>query len=203
MSKKLMLSWCKKNTFVVLACSTLSASVIAGDNDVGIITFTGGVTAETCKISTSNGTSASNMTLVMPVVSKADIESATITGGGVGRTFFDIMLSGCGDGINDATIAFSSEQFADVTDGTLHNDDTMDGGAQNVNIALFNNATSQTSQVIVGRPDDTPQDVVLTDSSGTFSFVAAYVPSSHFQSGTNAVVPGKISTNATFSISYY
>ncbi|EFE05612.1 fimbrial protein [Citrobacter youngae] len=197
------ISWYKKNIAIVMACSSLSAAVWAGDADVGIITFTGGVTAETCKISTSNGTAASNMTLVMPVVAKDDISAATIDSGGVGRTFFDISLSNCGAGINDAKIAFSSEQFADVTDGTLRNDDTMEGGAKNVNIVLFNNSNSQTSQVIIGRPDDTPQDAILTDSSGSFSFVAAYVPSAQYQSGTNEIVPGKISTNATFSISYY
>lgn len=197
-------AWYKFSRYLCVACGVLSsAGAVAADGDVGIITFTGGVTGETCKISTSNGSQSSNMTLVMPVVAKKDVESATIENGGVGRTPFDIELSGCATGISTAQVSFSSEEFANLTDGTLNNDNTIDDAAQNVNIALFNNGNSQTSQVFIGRPDDTPQVVTLDNGSGVFSFAAAYVPGPQFNAETNQVVPGKIHTNATFSITYY
>ncbi|HFS5793936.1 TPA: fimbrial protein [Citrobacter werkmanii] len=180
-----------------------SPEVRAADDDAGIITFTGSVTGETCKISTSNGSDSSNMTLVMPDVAEKDVESATIATGGVGRTLFDIDLSGCASGISTAKISFSSEEFANLTDGTLNNDSSINDAAENVNVVLFNNGNSQTSQVFVGRADDTPQVLTLENGSGVFSFAAAYVPGPQFNASSNQIVPGKIQTSATFNITYY
>ncbi|EEG6603811.1 fimbrial protein [Salmonella enterica] len=197
-------AWYKVGCSLCVACAVLSsAGVIAADGDVGIITFTGGVTGETCKISNSTGSQSSNMTLVMPVVAKKDVESATIENGGVGRTPFDIELSGCATGISRAQVSFSSEEFANLTDGTLNNDTTIDDAAKNVNVVLFNNGNSQSSQVFIGRQDDTPQIVTLDNGSGVFSFAAAYVLGPQFNSDSNQIVPGKVHTNATFSITYY
>ncbi|WP_162785986.1 hypothetical protein [Salmonella enterica] len=63
-------------------------------------------------------------------MSQKDVESATIENGGVGRTPFDIELSGCATGISGAQVSFSSEEFANLTDGTLNNDTTIDDAAK-------------------------------------------------------------------------
>lgn len=170
-------------------------------SDTGLITFDGAVSDATCTLSTSNGVDSSNITLSMPVVKKAEVSSATLASGGVGDKEFEFLLNDCPDTLTAAVITFSSQQFAELSNGTLKVDPTLSGAAQNVSIALFNNSADNKTQVKIGDPTDTPQSVTLTDGSGKFAYKAAYVPSADW-SITNPVISGKVSTNATFTLSY-
>lgn len=173
----------------------------ASASDTGLITFDGAVTDATCTLTTSNGLDSSNITLSMPVVKKAEVSSATIASGGVGSKEFEFLLNDCPEALTAAVITFSSQQFAELSNGTLKVDPTLSGAAQNVSIALFNNTADNKSQVKIGDPSDIPQTVALAAGSGRFAYKAAYVPSADW-SVTNNVISGKVSTNATFTLSY-
>lgn len=193
----------KKNGVVIalLLGTTFMAEAASGE-DAGIITFTGAVSSHTCEITTNNGIDSSNITIQMPVVSVDQVSAATLTSG-VGEKEFEIQLSGCDETITSAQIAFSSEQFAELSSGTLKNDPALADGAKNVNIAIFNNVESNTAQVKIGLSEDVPQLLTLdTNDSGTFAYKAAYVPSADMDPTNNPVVAGKVSTEATFVVSY-
>ncbi|WP_148873038.1 hypothetical protein [Serratia marcescens] len=76
--------------------------------DVGLVTFDGAVTDTTCKITSNNGIESNNVTVTMPIVKKAEVEAATLSGGGAGAETFQLMLSDC-TGVATATINFTSE----------------------------------------------------------------------------------------------
>ncbi|ECJ9816631.1 fimbrial protein [Salmonella enterica] len=187
---------------IALSLGIATTVEAASTEDAGIITFTGAVSSHTCEITTNNGIDSSNITIDMPVVSVDQVSGATLTSG-VGEKEFEIKLTGCDDAITKATVSFSSEQFAELSSGTLKNDPGLSDGAKNVNIALFNNVESNTNQVKIGLPDDAPQSLTLdANHSGTFAYKAAYVPSADMDATNNPVAAGKVSTEATFVVSY-
>lgn len=193
----------KLSLAIALSLGAATVANAAPGEDAGIITFTGAVSSHTCEITTNNGLDNSNITIDMPVVSVDQVTAATLTSG-VGEKEFELKLSGCDESITKATVSFSSEQFAELSSGTLKNDPALTDGAKNVNIALFNNIESNTGQVKIGLPDDAPQTLTLdaTTHSGTFAYKAAYVPSADMDATTNPVTAGKISTETTFVVSY-
>lgn len=196
----------KKYLAIVMSgLAVISASALADNtSDAGLITFDGAVSAHTCTITSNNGIDASNITISMPVVSASQVSATTVDAGPVvGPKEFEIKLSECDDAMSSASINFASPQFVELSSGTLKNDPTQPGGADNVNIALYNNAEGDTSQVRVGLPDDKPQTIDLTTNhGGTFAYTASYVPSADMDATSNPVVPGTVSTNATFTVSY-
>lgn len=193
-----------KKVLCTTAIVLCSGSAFADEPaDTGLITFDGAVSAHTCTITTNNGVDASNVTINMPVVSKEDVEGTTLDAGGVGAKEFELLLSDCDEAVTGATIAFNSSQFAELSSGTLKPDPTIAGTAQNVSIALFNNGNGNMDQVKIGRPDDTPQTVTIAaGEAATFAYKAVYVPSASWDAANNPVVPGKVSTNTTFTLSY-
>jgi type 1 fimbria pilin len=189
----------KINKLVIstLALAITSATAYAG-SDVGLITFDGAVTDTTCKITTNNGVEANNITISLPVVKKADVEAATLETRGVGAKEFELKLTECDSTLSKASASFTSQQFAELTNGTLKADPSVAGAAQNVSLALFNNAPGNQTQVKVGSPEPASQVTALTDGAGSLAFMVSYVPSAD----QNPIVSGKVSSNATFTMSY-
>jgi len=198
-----------KFTLIALLSCLCVQSVYAEDppapvfgTDVGLVTFDGAVTDTTCKITSNNGIESNNVTVTMPTVKKEEVEAATLSGGGAGAKTFQLMLSDC-TGVATATIQFSSEQFADLSNGTLKNDATVAGAAKNVSLALFNDSSSNTSQVLIGEPTDVSQSLNLsTTGSGAFAYKVAYVPSSDWNATSNPIESGKVESNMTFTLAY-
>lgn len=196
----------------VIAAVLFSGSVFAAPpSDTGLITFDGAVTDTTCTVTTNNGIDTNNLTISMPIVSKTDVSATTLAAGGVGGKEFELMLTGCpvtgggedGTSTLTATIAFTSQQFAELSSGTLKPDAAVTGAAENVNIALFNNTSTNQAPVMIGNPADASQSLALGDKGeGVFAYKAAYVPSADFNAETNPVISGKVNTNATFTIAY-
>lgn len=190
---------------IVVALS--SASVFAEDDtpvlgtDVGLITFDGAVTDSTCKITTNNGVDASNITITLPVVKKADVELTSIDTG-VGSKEFELNLSDCPDGMTAASAVFTSQQFAELSNGTLKADPTVNGHAENVSLALYNNSTANTDRIQVGLPDNNTQVATITGGVGQLAYRVAYVPSADWVKSTNDITSGKVSSNATFTMTY-
>ena len=186
-----------------------SASVFAEDDvpttplgtDIGLITFDGAVTDTTCKITTNNGVEANNVTITLPVVTKADVEGTDIDTG-TGSKEFELNFSECPDTVSKASATFTSQQFAELSNGTLKSDPTVSGSAENVSLALYNNAEADKTRVQVGLPANNTQIAAITAGSGYLAFRVAYVPSNDWAETTNPVTAGKVSSNATFTMSY-
>ncbi|ECI0412149.1 fimbrial protein [Salmonella enterica subsp. salamae] len=184
-------------TAAVLAMGSVSAMAA----DVGVITFDGAVTDTTCVITTNNGVDANNVTVTLPVVKKADVETATIDAG-VGSKEFELHLSQCPDSLTKASATFTSQQFAELSNGTLKADPTVAGHADNVSLALYNNATTSSDRVLIGQPANNTQVATLTSGEGILAYRVAYVPSADWVKGTNDVTSGKVSSNVTFTMTY-
>ncbi|ELO4114781.1 fimbrial protein [Salmonella enterica] len=201
-----------KKTMLAVSVAVMamgSVSVMAEDEipttptgtDVGLITFDGAVTDTTCKITTNNGVDANNVTITMPVVKKADLELATIDAG-IGSKEFELHLTDCPTTLTKASATFTSQQFADLTNGTLKADPTVSGHATNVALAMYNNSATKTDRIKVDQPNNNTQEAGLTAGAGTLSYRVAYVPGSTWVKGTNDITAGKVSSNVTFTMSY-
>ena len=191
-----------KKTILAASVATMAmGSISAMADDVGLITFDGAVTDTTCVITTNNGVDANNVTITMPVVKKADVEGTTVDTG-VGSKQFELHLSKCPDTVTKASATVTSQQFAELSNGTLKTDSTVAGHANNVGLALFNNTTSSTDRIKVGQPSNNTQKVTLASGSGVLSYRVAYVPAANWVATTNPVSAGKVSSNVTFTMSY-
>ncbi len=177
-----------------------SFSAIA-DTDLGLITFDGAVTDTTCNISTSNGESQSNITITLPVVKKSEVESTTIDTG-VGSKNFELLLTNCPETLKNASASFMSKNMGAIANGTIEHDANVQGSAINVALALFNNAPTISSRIMVGQPDNNTQKTDLKAGSGKLFYRVAYVPGSNWVKDTSPVQSGKVSANAYFTMSY-
>ncbi|HDT4049416.1 TPA: fimbrial protein [Enterobacter bugandensis] len=177
-----------------------SFSAIA-DTDLGLITFDGAVTDTTCNISTSNGESQNNITITLPVVKKSEVESTTIDTG-VGSKNFELLLTNCPETLKNASASFMSKNMGAIANGTIEPDANVQGSATNVALALFNNAPTVSSRIMVGQPDNNTQKTDLKAGSGKLFYRVAYVPGSNWVKDTSPVQSGKVSANAYFTMSY-
>ncbi|HED1244858.1 fimbrial protein [Enterobacter bugandensis] len=190
---------------------TLLASAVAlfavgsfsalADTDLGLITFDGAVTDTTCNISTSNGESQNNITITLPVVKKSEVESTTIDTG-VGSKNFELLLTNCPETLKNASASFMSKNMGAIANGTIEPDANVQGSATNVALALFNNAPTVSSRIMVGQPDNNTQKTDLKAGSGKLFYRVAYVPGSNWVKDTSPVQSGKVSANAYFTMSY-
>ena len=183
--------------FAVATMGSLSAQAA----DIGLITFDGAVTDTTCTITTNNGVDANNVTISLPVVKKSDVEGTTIDKG-VGEKEFELKLSSCPDGLSTATATFTSQQFADLTNGTLKSDTTVAGHANNVNLAIYNNASADKTRINIGLAGNNTQAADINTGEGTLSYRVAYVPSADWVKGTTDISSGSVSSNVTFTMTY-
>ncbi|WP_370551652.1 fimbrial protein, partial [Enterobacter cloacae complex sp. I4] len=202
---------CFLNGISIMLKKTLLASAVAlfavgsfsaiADTDLGLITFDGAVTDTTCNISTSNGESQSNITITLPVVKKSEVESTTIDTG-VGSKNFELLLTNCPETLKNASASFMSKNMGAIANGTIEPDANVQGSATNVALALFNNAPTISSRIMVGQPDNNTQKTDLKAGSGKLFYRVAYVPGSNWVKDTSPVQSGKVSANAYFTMSY-
>lgn len=137
----------------------------------GTINFTGQVSAVTCTISAAGGTTTGTVTL--PTVAKSSLATAGFT---AGTTQFSINLTGCTGGSPVPTQAAAwFENSGDVNaSGRLINSAT--GGAANVEIALYNLASS--TPIVIGGGSgaigSSGTAYPITSGSATLNYQAKY-----------------------------
>ena len=185
----------------VVTLSVMGSLSAFADTDLGLITFDGAVTDTTCNISTSNGESQNNITITLPVVKKSEVESTTIDTG-VGSKNFELLLTNCPDTLKNASASFMSKNMGAIANGTIEPDAGVAGSATNVALALFNNAPTVSSRIMVGQPDNNTQKADLKSGSGKLFYRVAYVQGSNWVKDTSPVQSGKVSANAYFTMSY-
>ena len=113
-----------------------------------------------------------------------------------------MLLTDCPQTLTKASASFMSKNMGAIANGTIDPDASVAGSASNVALALYNNAPTVSSRIMVGQPDNNTQKTALTAGSGKLFYRVAYVPGSNWVKDTNPVQSGKVSANAYFTMSY-
>ncbi|ESS38226.1 fimbrial protein [Burkholderia cenocepacia] len=197
MTMKLATSTKLISTLLAVAGLGLASAAHAAD---GTITFTGNVTASTCKIDGTAAGATSNKSVAMPTVSSGSLNAA---GSVAGRTAFGFKLTGCAVDTaeskgNPTKIQVSFENATNVTaDGKLSLDkgSTEAPEAKNVVLQILNdkqspikvgaNASDQNSQVVS----------IGTDGTANLDFFAEYL-------ATGAATGGSANSKVQYSLVY-
>jgi major type 1 subunit fimbrin (pilin) len=194
-----------KRAMIVAGISTAMALPLASQASDGVITFTGGVTANTCTVSV-NGLGAT-ATVALPVVSQSALTNVATKTTAAG-TFFNMAITGCpASPVNDygthapttVQIYFEAGPNVDETTGGLINTATS-GSNVEVNLYLASAASVVTTQVLPGTATQ-PATQLLTNlvtGTGTQWFYAGY---STAGAGI-AATPGAVNTSVTYSLVY-
>lgn len=95
-----------------------------------------------------------------------------------------------------------SKNMGAIANGTIEPDAGVAGAATNVALALYNNAPTTSSRIMVGQPDNNTQKADLNAGSAKLFYRVAYVPGANWVKDTNPVQSGKVSANAYFTMSY-
>ncbi len=200
-----------KRALIVAGVTTAMALPLATQASDGTITFTGGVSAQTCTINV-NGSGVASTAVALPIVSQGaffalpNIATPNTTAGG---TFFNIVATGCptaavtdgGGSQANVEIYFEAGPNVDQATGGLIN--VTGGGKSNVEVMLYNasGSTKVGTQILPGTSTNAPT-VGLVAAAGTFTqqFYAGY-------SATGAATPttvtaGTVSTSVTYSVVY-
>ncbi|MGS1105013.1 fimbrial protein [Achromobacter anxifer] len=149
------------------------------------ITFQGNVTAQTCEINSSNGTS--NFTVNLPTVSASALGA---TGQTAGDTAFTILLTNCQP--NSGNVRTNFEPGTTVnSNGRLSN---QTGDARNVEIQLLNDDASVIKAGDPGAAQNSKQ-ASLNAGSASLSYVARYFATDKAEAGT-------VKTVVNYSIVY-
>lgn len=169
--------------------ATAMSSQFAHAASDGTITFTGAITATTCKI---NGASAPvNFTVTLPTVSATTLATVDAVSG---RTDFRIALTNCTGGTNVHTF-FEAGSTVDVATGRLINA----GTATNVQVELLN---KDNSAITIGASDgvgaglQNSKSVAIVAGAANLDYYAQY----HATSG--AAGAGSVTSTVTYDISY-
>lgn len=190
-------------TAMTMALGIASGSALAADIEGGQINFHGLVSASTCEttITSSHGSQTTDADVYLATVAPDDIEGEVNAAAvGAAPEPFSIVVdcSKGGTAYTSADLVMAST-FAN-TKGTLNNDEdtTVNGvaAATNVDIAIHN-ADNNNAQVPVDGA--TVQTAAFdANSKATYNFIASYVKSVDGEE----VVPGVVTTNAMYTISY-
>ncbi|TCW83033.1 fimbrial protein [Burkholderia sp. SRS-46] len=185
------------STLLAVAGLGLASAAHAAD---GTITFTGNVTASTCKIDGTDAGASANKAVAMPTVSARSLNAA---GAVAGRTAFGFALTGCK--VDDANskgnptkVQVSFENATNVTsDGKL----TLDKGtveapaAGNVVLQVLNDKQDPI-KVGANTPDQNSQVVSINaDGTAQLNFFAEYL-------ATGAATGGSANSRVQYSLTY-
>ncbi|HDC1420837.1 TPA: fimbrial protein [Salmonella enterica] len=154
----------------------------------GTINFIGKVVDQTCSVKTGS----TNLTVTLPTVSKAALDTAAKT---AALTPFAIQLTGCNTGASDGSqtvkVYFEPNAATDFTTGNLKNT----GSATDVQVQLLNQDGS--TPIKLGQ-DFASQNVMATHidaSDVTLRYAAQYY-------ATGAAGAGDVNTTVNYTITY-
>ncbi|WP_414440535.1 fimbrial protein [Burkholderia sp. 22PA0106] len=184
----------KQSTLMSCAAAALLAAAPAAHAADGTITFTGKLSASTCKIDVNGGGASTSVTL--PVVST---NALAANGSTAGKTAFSIKLTGCAhDESNKVTVRtyFESGPNVDLATGLLNNTAADGEAAKNVKLALIDPQTN--TDIKIGDPSQMANNLAVeVQPDGTAS-----MPVSVAYRATGATTGGNVQSAVTYSIIY-
>jgi major type 1 subunit fimbrin (pilin) len=194
-----------KRAMIVAGITTAMALPLATQASDGTITFTGGVTANTCTVKV-NGAGSGDGAVTLPTVS----QSALVTGAAkttAAGTFFHIDVSACtlthtdlSGGVAPTTVKVYFEAGPNVNPLTGGLINTVVGS--NVEVNLYNASSAGQANIVTTQilPGTLPNSTHMIDLSagGSEYFYAGY---STAGAGI-AATAGLVSTSVTYSLIY-
>jgi major type 1 subunit fimbrin (pilin) len=193
-----------KRAMMAAGIATAMALPLSSQASDGTITFTGGVTANTCTVSVN--ASGADATVVLPIVSTSALTNAATKTTASG-TFFNMAVTACtathldiaGAAPTTVQIYFEAGPNVDEVTGGLINA----VGGSNVEVNLYNASAASVvgTQIMPGTNTNKPPTLAI-GSGGTQWFYAGYSTA-----GTNglagaAATAGVVNTSITYSLIY-
>jgi len=155
---------------VLVACS-LAANLVQAQTGIqqGKITFEGEVATQTCQATVNGDT---NSRILLPTVSKSNLENANST---AGLTVFTLNVTGCSiDNAQETPIMVKFNGHSVTEDGNLGNSASGSSAAKNVAVQLLNGSTP----IALGTKAATKESGLVLDKgkdSATYDFAAQYI----------------------------
>lgn len=148
------------------------------------------ITNPTCTV-----TGGKNQTVTLPTVDTSQLATAGKT---AGMTPFNIEITGCPNGFNVASNAFSGGTVSNTT-GNLTNTTTGSTGAKNVQVQLLNGPGSSLSGAL-----NLSKTTAAAQNSGTFNVVNNAVTLNYYAQyyATAAVTAGVVNATINYTITY-
>lgn len=175
-------------TKIIIILGGLTLPFMSAMASDGTIAFVGNVVDQTCSVKTG----ADNLTVILPTVSKAALDTAAKT---AALTPFSIQLTGCNSGgstgAQKVKAYFEPNATTDFTTGNL----TNTGTATNVQVQLLNQ--DGTTPIKLGQ-DFSTQNVTATaiDAADvTLRYTAQYY-------ATGVAGAGDVKTTVNYTITY-
>ncbi|MNU79175.1 Major fimbrial subunit precursor [compost metagenome] len=165
---------------VAFATAMMTPAAQAAD---GTVEFVGSVTDVTCTVTDGS----KNLSVTLPAVSKATLNQA---GARAGRTPFTIELIDCSSSDGKVSTYFEADTNIDAN-GHLIPDA---GGAENVNLVLFNDEHGEI-KLGTDAADQNSQSVTVIGGVASLNYFAEYV-------ATDAAEAGAVSSRVRFTIAY-
>jgi major type 1 subunit fimbrin (pilin) len=193
-----------KRAMMAAGIATAMALPLSSQASDGTITFTGGVTANTCTVSVN--ASGADATVVLPIVSTSALTNAATKTTASG-TFFNMAVTACtathldigGAAPTTVQIYFEAGPNVDEVTGGLINA----VGGSNVEVNLYNASAASVvgTQIMPGTNTNKPPTLAI-GSGGTQWFYAGYSTA-----GTNGLAgatatAGVVNTSITYSLIY-
>lgn len=178
-----------KATLCAIALSTVSAYGIAATPVTqGTVTFTGKLTPDTCSITSGD----EDKQVKLPTLS---IQSLDAAGKVAGTTTFDLHVDSCPATVTQVAAHFeaiNSDGFDATTQNLTNSTAKVDGGAENVEVRLFDKDGS--TQIPVGGTGSM-FDVDATTHKATMTYIGGYY-------ATAATTAGDVTAKVQYTLAY-
>ena len=198
-----------KRAMIVAGITTAMALPLATQASDGTITFTGGVTANTCTVQV-NGAGTGDGSVTLPTVSQSALTNVGQKTTAAG-TFFFIKVSACALSTADLAgpvaatsvkVYFEAGQNVNPLTGGLINTVAAAPNGSNVEVRLYNassagQANIVTTQILPGTLPNSANMIELS-AGGSEYFYAGYSTAG----AAAAATPGLVSTSVTYSLIY-
>jgi major type 1 subunit fimbrin (pilin) len=198
-----------KRAMVVAGITTAMALPLATQASDGTITFTGGVTANTCTVKV-NGAGTGDGTVTLPTVSTSALTNAGQKTTAAG-TFFYLQVSACSLVATDLVgntaptsvkVYFEAGPNVNPLTGGLINTVVAASNGSNVEVNLYNASSAGQANIVTTQilPGTLPNSAHMIDlhAGGSEYFYAGY---STAGAGI-AATAGLVSTSVTYSLIY-
>lgn len=177
-------------TVCAVALSMVSTYGFAAGTPVtqGTVTFTGKLIADTCSITAGD----EDKQVTLPTLS---IQSLDVAGKEAGTTTFDLHVEACPDTVTQVAAHFeaiNSDGFDATTQNLTNSTLKADGGAENVQIRLFDKDGS--TQIPVGGTG-AMFDVDATTHKATMTYIGGYY-------ATAATTAGDVTAKVQYTLAY-
>lgn len=177
-----------RTILICMAGVGLGAQAYASTPQTGVVKITGKVTTTSCAL----GTSATNVTVKLPPVSKDLLSTAQSN---AGRGGFSLSVTGCDDGVK-VSAAFVPDTNVDANGNLRNTAPAADNPASNVQVQVLD---KDHNVININTDDATSQKTRGVDVSGGAANLQYYL---QYYSQAGGASAGAVAATANFQLTY-